>query len=87
MCGVESGVVDGVAEESHDWEARVRTRRDASQRHVHVQARAQCPTPEGPEERSHRGTTRSGKSRLIFLFSGFCVNDCGRRLWFKIELL
>ena len=43
-------------------EARVRTLRDTDQRRVHVQARAQCPTPEGLEEQSRRGTTRSGKS-------------------------
>ena len=37
-------------------------------------------TPEGLEERSPRGTTRSGKSRLPFLFFCLCVNDCGWRL-------
>ena len=81
MCGVQSGVVDGVAEESRDWEARVRTRSDASQRHVHVQARAQCPTPEGPEERSKRDDAQKGRRDSYFLFLGFRVNDCGRRLW------
>ena len=49
-------------------EARVRTPSDTNQRHLHVQARAQCPTPEGPEERSRRGTTRPGKSQLSSSF-------------------
>ena len=49
-------------------EARVRTQSDTNQRHVHVQARGQCPTPEGPEERSRRGTTRPGKSQLSSSF-------------------
>ena len=80
LAGKRDGVVDGVAEESRDWEARVRTRSDASQRHVHVQARAQCPTPEGPEERSKRDDAQKG-SRDSLSFHWFCVNVCGRRLW------
>ena len=57
----------------------------------HVQARGTSPatTQEGLEERSHRGTTRSGKSRLPFLFFSFhwafCVNVCGRRLLDKVK--
>ena len=57
----------------------------------HVQARGTSPatTPEGLEEQSQRGTTRSGKSRLPFLFFSvhwaFCVNVCGRRLWDKVK--
>ena len=66
------GVVDRVAEESRDWEARVRTRSDASQRDVHVQARAPCPTPEGLRGAvALRGDARKGSRNSHFLFIGF----------------
>ena len=41
------GVVDRVTELSRVGETRVPAPSDASQRDVHVQARAPCPTPEG----------------------------------------
>ena len=53
----------------------------AGLQHVQARSTSSVTTQEGLEERSHRGTTRSGKSRLLFPFIGFCVNDCGRRLW------
>ena len=66
------GVVDRVAEESRDWEARVRTWSDASQRDVHVQARAQCPMPEGLSRSGHaEGRRAQGSRNPLFLFIGF----------------
>ena len=54
-------------------ETRVRTSSDASQRDVHVQARAPCPTPEGLEGRSPSGRREKGKSQLPFSFHlGLC---------------
>ena len=68
---LESRVVNRAAEESRVVETRVRTPSDASQRRVHVQTRAQCPTPEGLEERSRKGTTRLREVATSFLFIGF----------------
>ena len=77
-----SRVVNRVAEESRVGEARVRAPSDASHRRVLVQARAPCPTPEGLS-RSGRaeGRRAQGSRDSHFLFIGFCVNACGRRLW------
>ena len=68
------GVVDRVTEESRDGEARVRTRSDVSQRDVHVQARAPCPTPEGHLRSGHaEGRREKEKSQLPFSFHlGLC---------------
>ena len=63
--------VNRAAEESRVGEARVRTPSDPNQRHVHVQARAQCPTPEGFEGRSPSGRRALREVATPFLFIGF----------------
>ena len=60
-------------------ETRVRAPSDASQRDVHVQARAPSPTPEGLRGAvALRGDAEKGSRNSHFLFILVCVNDCGK---------
>ena len=67
--------------ERESLETRVRAPSDASQRDVHVQARAPSPTPEGLREAvALRGDASQGSrnSHFLLFFSWVCVNDCGK---------